>query len=217
LSSGAQAKLLPGALAAFHKRYPEVKLELIEGQYQIAESGLKDGSIDFYIGPEPETGVDSDLITEHYYDNSLVILARKGHPMSHARSLQELESAQWLSAATGQQVDDLSMLFREYGMPAPHVSMLCKTIHTIVLAVKHSDLIVLVPYPLAKLGVSLGLTIIDIYISVKNPRTVFIRRFGMPLTPAAEYFSDMLHRENIATEQSQEFQFMPHMRTEKTK
>lgn len=217
LSSGAQAKLLPGALAAFHKRYPEVKLELIEGQYQIAESGLKDGSIDFYIGPEPETGVDSDLITEHYYDNSLVILARKGHPMSHARSLQELESAQWLSAATGQQVDDLSMLFREYGMPAPHVSMLCKTIHTIILAVKHSDLIVLVPYPLAKLGVSLGLTIIDIYISIKNPRTVFIRRFGMPLTPAAEYFSDMLHRENIATEQSQEFQFMPHMRTEKTK
>lgn len=214
LSSGAQARLLPGALRPFHKRYPQVKLEIIEGQYQIAESGLKDGSIDFYIGPEPEGGADSDLVTEHYYDNVLVILARKGHPLSHAKTLQELESAQWLSAATGRQVDDLSMLFKRHDMPAPHVSMLCKTIHTIILAVKHSDLLVLVPSSLAKMGMSLGLSVIDIYISVKDPRTVFIRRFGMPLTPAAEYFSDMLHRENVAMERSQAFQHLLPMGTE---
>lgn len=214
LSSGAQARLLHGAaLRSFHKRYPRVVLELIEGQYQIAESGLKDGSIDFYIGPEPEGGVDCDLVTEHYYDNTLVILARKGHPLSHAKTLQELESAQWLSAATGQQVDDLSLLFKEYDVPAPHVSMLCKTIHTIILAVKHSDLIVLVPCSLAKLGLSLGLSVIDIYISVKDPRTVFIRRFGMPLTPAAEYFSDMLHRENVAM-QGEEFPCISSVRKE---
>lgn len=212
LSSGSQAKLLPGALQSFHKRYPDVQLELIEGQYQIAENGLKDGSIDFYIGPEPESGIDSDLVTEHYYDNSLVVLARKDHPLEHAKSLHELASARWISAAPGQQVDDLGKLFKEHGLPPPRVSMLCTTIHTIILTVKHSDLIVLVPYPLAKIGQSLGLTIIDIYISVRHPRNVFVRRFGMPLTPAAEYFSDMLQRENIATERSQEFQYMPHLR-----
>jgi LysR family transcriptional regulator of abg operon len=199
LSSGAQARLLQGgALRAFRRRYPEVVLEIIEGQYQIAESGLKDGSIDFYIGPEPDGKIDSDLVNEYYYDNTLVVLAREEHPLLQAKTLQDLGSAQWVSAATGQQVDDLGLIFRQYSLPAPHVAMLCKTIHTIILSVKHSDLIVLVPCSLAKLGLAMGLSVIDIEISVKDPCSVFVRRFGMPLTPAAEYFSDMLRRENTA-------------------
>ncbi|OXR47913.1 LysR family transcriptional regulator [Pusillimonas sp. T2] len=195
LSSGALAKLLPGALRSFHKKFPDVTLELIEGQYFIAETGLKEGSIDFYIGPEPQGGVDGDLVVEHFYENTLVILARPGHPMLGAQSLHDLQAARWLSAATAQ-TDEVSQLFMAHGLPSPHVSMFCKTIHTIILAVQHSDLVALVPKPLAQFGISLGLSTIDIDCSVNSPRSVFIRRLGMPLTPAAEYFSERLRIEN---------------------
>ena len=42
---------LPKALPAFRKRYPDVQLHLIEGLFPTLEAGLKDGSVDFYVGP----------------------------------------------------------------------------------------------------------------------------------------------------------------------
>ena len=51
LSLAAHIALLPPALKPFRARYPQVQLHLIEGLYPALEAGLKDGSVDFYVGP----------------------------------------------------------------------------------------------------------------------------------------------------------------------
>ncbi|MES2534337.1 MAG: LysR family transcriptional regulator [Pseudomonadota bacterium] len=198
LSSGAQAKLLPAALTPFLQRYPGVQLQLIEGQYKSAELGLKDGNIDFYIGPEPEAGIDSELVTEHLYENHLMIIARKGHPLSGVQSLDDLKDAEWLGATTGHEVDNLTLAFSQQNVTPPRVAMLAGTIQSIALSVMNSDLLALVPYPLARLAAPLGLTTIQLKTAIRGPRSVLVRRFGMPLTPAAEFFCDMLRRANQA-------------------
>jgi len=53
LSIAPHIALLPRALPPFRARYPAVQLRVIEGIYPTVEGGLRDGSIDFYIGPEP--------------------------------------------------------------------------------------------------------------------------------------------------------------------
>ena len=45
--------MLPEALPAFRRRYPLVRLKIIEGLYPAMEAGLQDGSIDFYLGASP--------------------------------------------------------------------------------------------------------------------------------------------------------------------
>lgn len=198
LSSGAQVRLLEGALVPFLKRYPGVQLKLFEGQYPAAELGLKDGSIDFYIGPEPdpETSIDSELVSEFMYDHHLVVVVRKGHPLSNAESLEELTNAQWVSGTPGHQIDNLSKAFLKQSMPLPDVVVRCSTINTILFSVMHTDLLALVPKPMVDLGGPPGVTVLKIKKPIAGPRGVFVRRFGMPLTPAAEYFLDMLRRAN---------------------
>lgn len=200
LSSGAQARLLEGALVPFLKRYPGVQLKVFEGQYPTAELGLKDGNIDFYIGPEPEpeTSIDSELVSEFLYDNHLVVIARKKHPLSQVESLDDLRGAQWVSGTPGHQIDNLSKAFLQLNMPLPDVAVRCSTINTIIFSVMHTDLLALVPRPLVDLGGPPGVTVLKIRKPIAGPRGVFVRRFGMPLTPAAEYFVDMLRRANGA-------------------
>ena len=53
LSIAAHLALLPGALPPFIKRYPDVKLHIIEGFYPTLEASLRNGAMDFYIGSTP--------------------------------------------------------------------------------------------------------------------------------------------------------------------
>jgi len=71
-------------------------------------------------------------------------------------------------------------------------------LNTIILSVMHTDLLALVPEPLVHLGGPPGVAILNIKKPITGPRGVFVRKFGMPLTPAAEYFCDMLRRANGA-------------------
>lgn len=53
LSIAAHLRLLPGSLKPFRDRHPKVRLHVIEGFYPTLAPGLQDGSVDFYIGPDP--------------------------------------------------------------------------------------------------------------------------------------------------------------------
>lgn len=54
LSVVAHLVLLPMALPLFQQRFPRVRLRIVEGAFPGVESRLRDGSMDFYIGPAPE-------------------------------------------------------------------------------------------------------------------------------------------------------------------
>ena len=99
LSLAAHIALLPKALAPFRARYPQVELHLIEGWYPTLETGLKDGSVDFYVGPRPDQQPSSELIQEPLFENLRIIFGRKGHPLAGARSLRDLAGAEWATTS----------------------------------------------------------------------------------------------------------------------
>ena len=195
LSSVPHMALLPNALRPFRQRYPAVKIDIIDAVYPGVEGGLLDGSVDFYVGPVLGD-VASGLLVEKLFDNTRVIVGRKGHPLAGATSLRELADAEWITTSiTHDAKDELGPLFAQHGLPAPRLVMKCHSTLTFLASIVYSDLLMMPPIqwiqsPLLKNAVQQIL----VRESLPAPPICIVRRSGLGLTPAAEYFGDMVRR-----------------------
>lgn len=196
LSTVAHIALLPEALGAFRKRYPGIHLDLFEGVFPTYERALRDGTLDCYIGPPPGAPAAAGLVVEKLFDNTRVIIGRKGHPLARARSLYELVDAEWITTSiTRKAEEELGPLFAQNGLPAPKLVMQSHTALTFIIAITSSDLLMMLPIqwltsPLTRNA----LCTIPVVESLPSPPMCVVRRAGLPLTPAAEYFCDMIRR-----------------------
>jgi LysR family transcriptional regulator, regulator of abg operon len=188
--------LLPQTIRPFRTRYPDVQLHVIEGLYPTVEAGIRDGSIDFYVGPPPERPLPPDLLREELFPNKRVILCRASHPLAGATSLRELTDAEWLTTSiTHRAQEELGELFTKHDLPPPRLAVRSQSALTMITFLMHSDLLAMVPSewlsfpPMA--GVVMGIPVRE---SLPGPPMVAIRRTGVPLIPAAEFLMDLIRR-----------------------
>jgi DNA-binding transcriptional LysR family regulator len=188
--------MLPQALPAFRRQFPNVTLKVIEGLYPAMEAGLRDGSIDFYVGASPRVAPAPGLLEERWFDNTRTIVGRKGHPLSTATSIRDLAGADWATTSVDYNAtEDLEALFTRYGMGAPRVMLQADSAMSVMVAVAYGDLLAILPvqwndFPLAQEM----LQVIQIQEVLPAPAIGCIRRPDLPLTPAAEAFCDLLRR-----------------------
>ena len=196
LSMVALTALLPKALSLFRARYPNVQLHFIEGWYPTLENALKDGSMDFYVGPEPVQMPPGDLVQELLFENVRIVLGRKGHPLGHARSLAQLIDAEWATTSvTFKAEEEFSELFSRFDLPAPKLALRSQSALTLMSSLAASDLLGMVPIQwIQSPWVGDQLQRIPIRERLRAPSIVTIRRAGLPLTPAAEYLLDLMRR-----------------------
>ena len=195
LSSVAHMALLPNALRPFRQRYPDVKLDLIDALLPSVENELKDGTVDCYIGPT-FAGNYNELSVEKLFDNPRVVLGRKGHPLAHARSLRDLVDAEWVTTSvTYRAEEELAPLFAQYGLPPPKLVMQARSALSFLYAVAYSDLLMMLPIQWTQSSLFRdALQRLHIVESLPTPPICIVQRTGLPLTPAAEYFCDMMRR-----------------------
>lgn len=188
--------MLPHALPVFRQRYPKVRVQLIEGLFPDVESALREGSIDFYLGAAPRAGPSPGLAMQILFKNRRTVVCRKGHPLSSARSLKALANAEW--AVTGVDYnaeDDISRLFDSLGLQAPHVLLRARSAMSMMVALAHSDLLAMLPVQWDEFPMTRDtLQTIRIREVLSAPNIVLIRRPDFPLTPASEFFCDVLSR-----------------------
>ena len=200
LSIAPHVALLPKALRPFRSRYPHVKLHLAEGYYPTVDAQLRDGSMDFYVGPEAGQTVPTDLVQEKLFDNWRMVLARQDHPLSKARSLRELRHAEWVTTSTTTNEEhELGELFRQHGLGAPHLGIRCQSAISLMVSLAYSDLLAMVPQQWTHFDLTASaLAPIQIKEKLPGPAIVVVRRQGLPLTPAAQYLLDLLTRASVA-------------------
>jgi LysR family transcriptional regulator, regulator of abg operon len=189
--------MLPHALPQFLLRYPGVKLKIVEGLFPAVEGGLRDGSIDFYLGalPHDETRAQG-MVTELLYKSTSVVVGRINHPLAGAKSLKELAGAQWATTPVDYDAPQvLNALFAKYGMGEPTRRLQFQSTLTVMAALACSDLLTILPAQWSELPMVGGtFKAFDIQERLLAPPIVCIRRPDLPLTPAAEYFCDLLRR-----------------------
>ncbi len=188
--------MLPNSISAFQQRYPLVQLNLIEGLFPDVERPLREGAIDFYIGAAPRTAPAPGLVVEHLFDNTRAVVCRKHHPLAAVRALKTLAGADWaITAVDYNAEDDIALLFASHGLPAPQVLLRARSAMSILVALANSDLLAMLPIQCAEFPLIRDtLQIIPLREILPAPAIVQIRRPNMPLTPAAEFFSDVLRR-----------------------
>lgn len=196
MSMAPQITLLPNAMRQFRLRYPDVKLDIIDTVFPAIEPSLRDGKVDFYIGPIPEK-VSIELGVEKVFTTQRVIVCRKGHPLAAATSLKELVGAEWITTSVTQKsAEEIGPLFAGYELPQPKMVMQAHSALTYVMALANSDLMMMLPASWAHIPMW-GNSFQTIAVKeVLDSRDIcIVQRLGLPLTPAAEYFSDLLRRQ----------------------
>ncbi|WP_218510739.1 LysR family transcriptional regulator [Variovorax sp. dw_308] len=187
--------LLPEVLRPFRQRFPDVRLDILDAVFPTVAAELQDGRIDSYIGPPPEQ-LPEGLIVEKLFDNTRVIVGRKGHPLAQAKSLSELAEAEWLTTSiTAQAEHELGPLFAQHGLPPPTLVMQAHSALTLIVALLYSDLLSMLPTQWMRFPLTRDvLQAFDISEPLAAPPISIIQRAGLPLTPAAEHLCDLLRR-----------------------
>jgi LysR family transcriptional regulator of abg operon len=196
LSTVPHIALFPYALKAFRARYPDVTLDVLDGVFPAAEARLRSGELDFYVGPAPDSVPGAELLVETLFENTRVIVCRRGHPLSQARSLAELKDAEWVSTSiTLRPEEELGPLFAQHGLPPPKLVLQAHSALTYITALAYSDFLAMLPVQWAEFEVTRNaIDIIRLPEALPAPPIRIVRRADLPLTPAAQYFSDMIRR-----------------------
>ena len=196
LSTAAHIALLPRVVEPFRRRFRDVRLKVSEAPFPIAEPGLQDGTLDFYVGPFAEKSAPAELIAEKLFDNRRIVVGRPGHPLGFATSLADLIDADWLaSSVTANSEAEFYPLFERYGLPKPRIVAQGDSALSCIALCASSDLLAILPQQWTAF---LDATQIVQQIPVKEvlpaPPIYCVRRARLPLTPAAEHLLDLFRR-----------------------
>ena len=183
-------------IAPFRRRFPNIRLKVIEGTFPVLETDIRDGIIDLYYGAVSKGAADPALVVDLLFDNGRIIVARPGHPLGNATTLEELVGASWVTAPVAIDSDsEVNSVFENAGFPAPHIAMQASTCMSLLTIIISSDL--LAPLPQQWIDFINTTHLIE-RIPIKDvpnaPRICAVRRANFPLTPATEYLNDLALR-----------------------
>ncbi|MEC4894745.1 MAG: LysR substrate-binding domain-containing protein [Oscillatoria sp. PMC 1051.18] len=71
---------IPRLLGSFCQKYPEIDVALVVTNHQTLRERMQDNADDLYVLSQPPE--DTDLHSQAFLDNPLVVVAKKGHPLS---------------------------------------------------------------------------------------------------------------------------------------
>jgi LysR family transcriptional regulator, regulator of abg operon len=192
--------LLPTVLPSFQKRYPHGQLRITESPYLSVEAEIISGEIDFFVGPIHNMPSNNLLTVENLFDNQRVIIARKGHPLLSATTLEELQHAQWARNSIFETPTDPKMKSEmlRAGLSDAEVVMQTRSGLLALMAIVNSDLLMVTVIQCLDFA-TIGNLIDIVKLERKLPTEpiCIVRRGDRPLTPLAEAFCDMIRKAGL--------------------
>ncbi|MEJ7930756.1 LysR substrate-binding domain-containing protein [Ramlibacter sp. AN1015] len=142
------AWLIPPVLARYGRERPDTRVRIVEGTQETLLPMLREGTLDFAVCLRLEREPTSGFAVRALARFRLVVVARKGHPQRHARSLHELRSAHWILTRPRGAGGVLEEAFRAEGLEVPASAAECES-HSIKIAtLAQSDSLALVGRPM---------------------------------------------------------------------
>jgi LysR family transcriptional regulator, regulator of abg operon len=204
LSIAAHLWLLPKVLEPFRRRFANVHLHIVEGFYPTLEQGLQDGTVDFYVGPDPGLRLPRTLRKDTLFAGRRAVLCRLKHPLARATSLKELVDSEWITTSiTPKAEKELGALFKRHGLAEPKLVLRSQSALTLLTCLAHSDLLAMAPaqWTLTPFANRI-LTAIPVTEELSAPPIIAVRRADVPPSPAAGHLIDLIERAAIKLSQS---------------
>jgi DNA-binding transcriptional LysR family regulator len=196
MSIASNIVFLPAIIKPFQAKFGDVRLTIVEGLFPNLRERVADGEIDFYVGPVVDRPLPREFALQELFSNHRIVLGRLGHPLRGARSLAELSSARWIGTSISSNRDtEMGSVFETHQLPAPDIGIEVTSALSIIMIAATTDLLAMLPRQyLQHPGARDLLEQIDVAEYLKGPEICLVRRSTLPLTPAAEFLADLVHR-----------------------
>ena len=140
-----RARLLPSAVSAFYRAYPDVRINIVEGSFQELIEPLRDGALDLMIGALREPSPGADVVQQPLFADRPVVLGRVGHPLSLISvTVSDLALYPWTVPASGAPLRvQWEKMFTDADVQLPNVPIECGSVITIRQILLESDFLTL--------------------------------------------------------------------------
>ncbi|MEY4268887.1 MAG: transcriptional regulator CysB [Pseudomonadota bacterium] len=140
-----RARLLPAAVCAFHRAWPDVHIAIVEGSFQELIEPLRDGEIDMMIGAlrDPDPGLDVEQ--RPLFDDRPVVIGRAGHSLvGTVIDAAALARFSWTVPGPGTPLRvQWERMFSDAAVAIPPVPITCGSVITIRQILLESDFLTL--------------------------------------------------------------------------
>ncbi len=137
-----RARLLPNAIAKFHRDHPEVDIAVAEGSHVELVGPLRDGELDLMVGAVRDT-LPADLAQRALFVDRPVILGRAAHPLAAAKGTlapEDLERFSWIVPERGTPLRrQWEQMFACAGRAPPRVPIECGSVMMVRQLLVQSD------------------------------------------------------------------------------
>lgn len=186
--------IVPEAVALFRAQFPLARVRVVESFGRLFIPLVRDGTLDFAVGGQIARMADSALSFQPLFSQELIVAARKGHPLRHAKSLKVLTDLEWITLTpNGSEVSWADRVFTSAGIRPPTHSIQCESYNVFVALLAQTDMVgILSSRALATPFARDSLERIRIQETLPSYTTGLFTRKGTQLTPPAAMLAKML-------------------------
>ncbi len=139
-----RARILPSAIAAVTREYPNVRIVTAENAYAVMAASLRCGDMDVMLGPVLTGNQTDGLAVEPLLADDIKLIVRAGHPLAarNGSSLADLAGVKWIFPRLGSPArETVDAAFARIGLPFPIPSVETADISTIRGLLLNSEMI----------------------------------------------------------------------------
>lgn len=176
-------------------RHRHVRLQAVTGSYAALIDGLRQGELDFVIGPLREPPPYDVLEERHLYDEFFAVIARADHRLAKGRrKLRDLVGENWVVAPHGTPTRRyFEELLIGQGLVPPGQTCEIVTFALAEQMVMNSDVVALLTYSPARLKtIAKGLKALAVELPANSRAIGLTYRRDQPLTAAQRTFLEIL-------------------------
>jgi len=184
--------IMPEVVDRFHREFPDVKVRIAEGQLVSMIPELRQGELDFTVNTYYQGPFDNELLYEKLMDKEYRVVARRGHPMQNARSMQELRHCDWtMPTPRGSYYKLLSEVFNKMDAE-PNISVICETFMSCTSLIAKTDFLSVLSVDVIYDPV-IGQSLVALDLDLPLPKATFylIQRRDTTLTPMAAHLAQL--------------------------
>ncbi|MEJ8815847.1 LysR substrate-binding domain-containing protein [Variovorax ureilyticus] len=147
-------RLVPSVLKDFRNAFPKTTIHLTQRSSNELVAAVLDNRLDFAVMRLPQDLMSDDLHIQPLYSTSAAILARRGHPLSHATSVSELVDSHWIvvgdPSRPGHQDESIQELFLQHHLGRPRFAAVSDSVFGAISMLIESDCVARLPAQLLR-------------------------------------------------------------------
>ncbi len=185
--------LLPKTISIMQEDRPNISIALHEGTNDVLMPALRVGDLDFVVGRLPKFRGREGLVQEALYNEPIVVVARRGHPLEGKKNLKMKKLAEYdwiLPPAQTSLRRQIEASFQNEGVEPPLNSVESISILANLKLLIESDMLAVMPLQVALSNE--GLCQLDAKIEAALGAVGVTMRASDELTPAAQHFLETL-------------------------